>query len=179
MRSRQQIPLHLIQFLPYSRMAFLHPKELRILRLLARGRSYEEVCAEMKIKKSCLHTHCLHIRQKTGIRETKDARQCKDYMLAHTAHPQQYWRPSPTSPTHTQLEILRLMVEGLSYAQIARERSISVQCVQDHASQGCLRAGIRNQGHNRTRAIQSYLVQLDALAAGRPSAPDLMDDPMF
>lgn len=159
-------------------MSFLSPTEINILRWLSRNWSYAQIIAhyhqrEKPMTPSTLHVHCHHIRQKTGIGDTKNPQECRDYLRHASARPLSHQTTYKPSPTRAQMEVLRLLATGKSYGEIGLVLKINHQTAQNHASHGCRRAGITNQGHGRTQAIRDYLAR-----QAQPT-PSPMDDPLF
>lgn len=130
----------------------LSPQERTAFRMLCKDFSYTHIAGLMGIRVDNLHTICHHIRQKTGIRDTRDPEQCRAY--ARLPEPLSF-RP-PLKITAHQLEVLKLIAQGLTYREIAGQLSIALQSVQNHAVRGCKRLGITGQGHGRTAAIVNY-----------------------
>jgi DNA-binding NarL/FixJ family response regulator len=63
--------------------------------------------------------------------------------------------PEPTQPTDREMEILALVSEGLTNAQIARRLRVSDNTVKFHLQNVYLKLGVRN----RTEAAAFYLRQ--------------------
>jgi DNA-binding NarL/FixJ family response regulator len=47
--------------------AGLSDREVQVLRLLARGRTRKEIAQQLFISPSTVHTHTLHVYEKTGV----------------------------------------------------------------------------------------------------------------
>lgn len=142
--------------------------ELNILKWLATGQSYQRICEELKINAACFYVHCQHIRQKTGIKNTKSYRDCKAWL---ESHPEAHRRVKlPGCPTPTQLRIMELFAAKKTYEQIAEALNVGRQTVINQLSTARYRAGITNHGANRYadrhKQVRDYLY---------PS----MDDPAF
>lgn len=144
-----------------SKIYLLSNRQASILRLLAQGKTYLEVIHLLGISPANLHTVVSVIRKKTGIQNTKNPQECKDWLRGRHGHP--FDAPTysrwPKTPTRTQLEMMTLHAQGLTYAQIAQQCAVTHQTVQNAVSQGCKRARIVNVGlrEERTAAIRSYL----------------------
>ncbi len=153
----------------------LQTREKRILAFLARGWSYPQIAKRLEIRDDCLHVHCHHIRQKTGIKNTRDAEECHHYVRNVPDH---YIPPVRRPLSWTQKEVLELIALGDDYARIARTLGIGKQTAQNHASAACKRAGIDAKGHYaRTKAIKEYVAQVNAEKNATTGEP--VNDPMF
>jgi len=158
----------------------LTPRELRILRLLSRGESYDKIRETMEITHQNLYSTCAIIRRKTGIGETRDHEECRKVLrVLHSTLVEQGEKPEalpPRSPAPfpCQLAVMRLVASGKKYKEIARLLNIQVQCAQNYASEGAKRAGIVGQGWKRNRLMKEWL---EKHAPERPKS--LMDDPAF
>lgn len=154
--------------------AHMGKTERRILSFLSRGQSYAEAKSRFPdMRLETFHVHCFNIRKKTGIKSTKDAKECRDYVrvmqmddLRCEPRPARKLPPSPK-----QLQIMRLVAEGKSWSEIAHTVRCGWGTAQNHASKGCKRAGIGGQGHRRTQAIKDWL------RSQTPTKPE--EDPMF
>jgi DNA-binding NarL/FixJ family response regulator len=146
-------------------MKRLTPKEIVILRLLASGKTYEEIRFALSLSQACLHTHCHHVRQKTGIVNTKNRDECYAFQRGFT-NPDKV----PLLATKAQKAVLALLAQGKSYAEIANTLGIGIQTVQNHASTGAKRLGIHRAGPRRTELIREKL---------STPKPDAMADEMF
>lgn len=146
------------------------PKRQRvILRLLSRGWTYQRIQQYLGIKLETVHSHCGQIRQRTGITNTRDAAMCKKYMDGIVDN-----EAASLPVTSTQLMVLRFLAKGQTYADIADTMGTTPQTVQNHATIGCRRAGIKRGQNTRAQEIRSYLARLDGTSTADP-----MDDPMF
>lgn len=143
----------------------LTPTESKVLYMLSRGTLYLQIVERLEITQENLHTVCFHIRQKTGIVNTKDPQECKAFI---TGHKEELWDQIPHKPFPTlgQVEIMRLLAKGKSYPEIALSLQIGIQSAQNMASQGCKRAGIVGRGYMRLRAIQKWVEERDREEAG-------------
>lgn len=139
----------------------LYPREEMILRFLARGWNYQRIREWLKTSLANVHAHAHHIRQKTGIVDTKNPQQCRDYLREKSKRPP----PKPwLKPTASMLEAMQGVAEGYSYEHLRKGCGLrSAQTVQNAVSQGCRRAGIIGQGANRTQAIREYLLRLKSM----------------
>lgn len=177
-------------FRPLTLTSHLSEREVVVLRLLARGNTYQEIAGLLHITLANVHTTACHMRQKTGILDSRNPQECMDYIRGR--HPGADARlaygdgdrTKPVYPTPRQLEVMRLVAQGTSYAQIALRLGMGLQTVQNAACQGSRRAGLpRSHGLSREHAIRDYLSRLDAerLAAGRtgnghPHGADPLDE---
>ena len=158
----------------------LSNRELQMLSMLSKGDTYQEIAEHFGIALSNVHAHCYNIRHKTGIRETRDERQCLRYLrtLSPARVTDALNPPSPRRSTKSvtirQMEVLRFLALGRSYAQIGQILDISPQTAQNTACEGCKRAGITHAGWNRTKYLREWLRRHDGEA---PPCP--MDDPAF
>lgn len=149
----------------------LTPKQLLILRYLAIGGwSNQRICEELRITLACFYVHCQHLRERTGIADLKDPRQCKKWL---EAHPEARKRAHlPTVPTRRQFEILQAFADGKDYNQIATEMHLSRRTVLSQMSAARLRAGITGSPFaDRREQVREYL--------SRASGKVTMADPMF
>ncbi len=157
-------------------------REIQVLDQLAKGSTCPEISSFFGISPANVHVRCHTIRQKTGIRQTRDPAECRRYLRSlppHIVENALKGKPKPSAPrdlTLRQMEILRLIAHGHSYASIARTYEILPQTVQNHATTACQRAAIVHDGWNRTKRIREWLQQRDE-ASAMPLSP--MADPMF
>lgn len=137
----------------YEIAPFLTPAETSILVLLAIGATPRQICQSEGITPACLHAHCYHIRQKTGLESLQDPMEAQMYLEA--IHHQ-----GVKGPSTAQLQVLRLVAEGHSYDRIAQELGIQRQTAETHAWRGCQRIGISARGEKRRQLIRDYLLTL-------------------
>jgi DNA-binding CsgD family transcriptional regulator len=163
-------------------MQKLTNREIRLLSCLADGSTYQEIASFLGMSIPNVHTTCHGIRQKTGIRQTRDREECARYlatlppeMVKHALCAPK--REAPSSLTFCQLDAFRLLASGQSYDQIAQTLGIQPQSVQNLITRACKRAGITHQGWNRTERIRHWLERNDGQRASVAVSP--MDDPMF
>lgn len=170
----------------------LSAREISILRMLARGKTYEEIREFLNIGRKAvgkppispenMHTTAAIIRKKTGIKNTQDPHECRACLRSRHSS---YEPNGETRPTRRQMAVLRLVAQGMPYREIAHalgfQDTISgAQSVQNYASQGCKRIGIRVPAFQRTHAIRNWLEKHDAQTKPpTPCSADPMDDPMF
>lgn len=166
-------------------------REIRLLSYLANGDTYQEIRSLMCMTSANVYTTCSHIRAKTGIQETRDQSECSAYLAKLTREDPQRVADAIDGRKHVvrdltenQLDVLRLIALGRSYAHIAALLGIRSQSAQNLASRACLRAGITHQGWNRTKFIKEWLRRNDpnlpaSLTPLPPLPRDPMDDPMF
>jgi len=147
-------------------------KELLILKWLARGWSYTRIQDHMGISAATLHTYCHRIRTRTGIRDTRDQRECMEFVRTVSARPKPL-NPLPVTPG--MLEYLQLYAHGFTYAEIAASTGSKIQTAKNAITVACKRVNIHNQiGPHRVAAVRSYLTRLDGSTGADPMA-----DPMF
>lgn len=132
-------------------------REDAVLRWLARRWSYKQIAEHLKTNAEVVHTYAYQIRQKTKIHDTKDAEQCRYFLLVHKAR-HDYPLPHQKEPTAKQLEVMQMVAEGVSFPEIAQQLGMGLQTAQNHACQGCRRAGIF-QRYRRTEAIREWLAK--------------------
>lgn len=151
-------------------MIELTEREYAILRLLSSGRTYAWLAEYGKMTPECVHTHCYHIRQKTGIRDTQNKAECRAVFNALNGRSA---IPSHIGPTPTQVAIMRYFVTGMDIAQIARQQGMGNQTALNHLSIGCRRAKIGGTGRYEYRRpeIKAWLDEHDGIGT--------MRDPMF
>jgi len=172
----------------------------KVLFLLAWGKTYDQILeflnaqrAKLYPKKKSAHHHqfytkdhlftiLAHLRNKTGIKNTKDAAECRQWERDNRLSITQIEK----GPTERQLSVLRLLAYGYQYAFIMRELKLSRQACMNLASQGRKRAGITDLSKNSLRVYLKldpappkafHLVNVPKEAP--PATPDPMDDPCF
>lgn len=158
-------------------MENLSPREERVFSLLKQGRTYKQVAKFLNLTLSNLHCICWRIRKKTGC-DTKDQAQLRATTTRHTLHRRRV--------TPAQLEILQLVAEGMTHAQIARALHKQPQTVSTQAADGFRRIGITELGQARRERLRTILglpptpPQFPGLHAA-PSDPreNTIDDPFF
>ena len=135
----------------------LQKREKEILLWLARDWTYQQIATHAGIRLPTLHVHMHHIRQKTGIKNTRNPDECKAYVrVAQHTPATPYQRPL----SWTQKEVLSMIAEGLSYAEIGKTLNMGSQTAQNHASEACQRLHINGRGsHARTAAIKAWVAQ--------------------
>lgn len=137
----------------------LSPRERNILIHLSNGLTNSQIVERLKIRLDCLYVHCQHIRKKTGIKNTRNQQECRDYVKGIRHDDSIAWQP-PLS--WTQLEVIHLLSMGDSYKSISSTLSMKPQTAQNHASEACKRAGIHGLGrHARLQAIRDYISRLE------------------
>lgn len=163
---------------PYMNKSRLSHREIRLLVRLAEGDTYQEICNYFGISYQNVYSTCAVIRRKLGIRETRDAAECKRYLaqidpqeVANALEPK---RADLRRVTDSQLLVFRLLAAGRNYAQIAGTLGITSQSAQNLACRGAQRAGLHHHKWDRTTAIREWLAQYD----GTPSAEKRKVDPM-
>lgn len=150
-------------------------KQLIILQTLARGEGYEKAALRLQpavLSRANYHVTCYQLREKTGIRNTRDSAECKAYLERLYNGDVRDPRRLAKQPTKRQLEIMGRFARGMSHSEIATELGIVPQTSMDVMSAGCRRLGIKACGMGKR------LVIADALATLTPP-PDPMDDPAF
>jgi len=158
----------------------LSRRELSILQLLANGKTCRQIQEYFDpcISEANVHTCCYNIRQKTGIKETRDPRECRAYVRTflhnEVARAREVGMPKP--PTERQVMVLRLLVQGRNYRQIGQTMGLGYQSAQNAACRAAKRVGIEGAGWQRTQLIREWISQYDA-SNRKPVNP--MDDPMF
>lgn len=155
----------------------LTAQENRVLYLLASGKNNRHIAELLKTNLEAVHTINYHIRQKTGIVDTKDAKECANYLagrgkeLAIDAH---RVPKSSNLPTQQQLWYMDAFARfGGEVKLIASQAGVTVQTVRNAISRGCITAGI-----HRT-AIARYLLSLVVPPKVEPPKPITIDDPFF
>lgn len=161
-------------------MKHLSSRELRILRLLANGENYDNIKKTVGITLGNIHATCWLIRKKTGIKQTRDMEECRNYLRqlrgtkelppSSTSEDQD---PKLSRPTPRQMEVLRLLATGKTTPEIAQLLAVCPQSVLNYASLGAKRAGLDCPPWKRTQAIKEWLAQRE------PELFGPMADPMF
>lgn len=154
-----------------------------VLDLLSWGKSYPEVLKAMEAQRpkwyphkpayvhafytmQHLHSLCGSIRKKTGIRDTKDPDECREWSRKNRYTPYQQER----GPTRQQMSILHHLAAGKDYATISKDMHLSMQACLNLASQARKRAKLKD---SLPSSIRAYFSSLD-----KPMAhPDLMVSP--
>ncbi len=114
--------------------------EKTILHHLSRAKSYLFIRQTLGISAEALHTACCRIRRKTGIQNTRDPQQCRQWERDQkTSVVQKERGPSPK-----ERETLWLLSKGMSNQQIAQLRNVKPATVMTQAYLGRQRAGIRD-----------------------------------
>lgn len=164
-------------------MPFLRPRERAILIWLSKGWDYPRIANYTKSSLAVIHVHCHNIRKKTGIHTTKQPA-AKHLALNHFATVRSGLDGSidlppslPVSPK--QLAVLRMVAQGRTYPEIAQTLGMGQQTAQNHATEGCKRAGISSRTHHqRLDLIRQWLRERDAQdLADNPEA--VLADPML
>jgi len=155
----------------------LSKTEKKVLHLLAWGKNYFETLFELNKERrenekspmtlGTLHMICWHIRQKTGIKSTKDKEECRKWEREHQFSDVQ----KEKGPTEQQEKILHLLAIGRTYPEICRILQISPQSAMNLASQARKRAKLKDLTFN---SIREYLLEMARLKAGH-----LNGDPCF
>lgn len=145
----------------------LTKKELQTLRLLAQGQTYPQIQDALKISQACLHVHVHRIRAKTGIADTKDASECRQYLAQYN--------PRLAQPTPRQMEVLRLHMHGRTNPQIALSLDLSSQSVTNALSQGVRRLGIKTRGVRRVEDIKRAIGAIDRASVYSPMAESVFN----
>ncbi len=161
--------------------------ERLVLHHLAWGKPYREIVAILNQARATLypekkyvhgfynsiHLHCIcgNIRKKTGISNTKDPVECRQWERDNRYTPKQVEK----GPTAQQLQILQLIAEDFTYDQIAQKMGLAKQSILNLASQARKRAKLSN---TLRRTVREYLLEMARLQSTPPPAPT-MDDPAF
>jgi DNA-binding CsgD family transcriptional regulator len=176
--------------------------EKTILHHLAWGKTYREILTVMNEERAknpgegklagrpmslfTLHTVCCRIRQKTGIKSTKDAKECRNWERTHLRYTpiQKEKGPSPR-----QLQILRLLAEDRAYPEICQTMGLNMQSAMNLASEARKRVKITDKLRS---SVRNYLIHSGPAANGgydlmvaphemQPKAPNgcLNGDPCF
>lgn len=154
----------------------LTKREYEILDLLAVGRNYSEICALLGIAPSNIHNVVSRIRKKTGIINTKNPDECRDFIrsvpMGSLVGRKRLRKLS--FPTVHQAEAMSLFARGNMCKRIALILHITPQTALNAISMGCKRAGIPCE----REAIRQYL-ETEYYNESLEKASTLMDDPMF
>lgn len=148
----------------------LTPKQLSVLRYLAVGSySNRQICEELQITPACFYVHCQHIRKRTGITDTKNARQCATWLAAH---PEAKRRANlPTVPTRRQFEILEKYGAGKDLDKIASEMGLKKNTVATQLSAARIRAGITGPAFaDKRKQVRDYLERVSEKVTMNDSA---------
>lgn len=116
------------------------------------GKSYAEIGLALHKSKAAVNTTCWSIRRLTGIQDTRNAEECRQWRRDNQLSLLQKER----GPTAKQLEVLHLLAQGMDVGTIATLRAVSKQCVLNQACLGRRRAGIKD---NLPSSIRAYLTQ--------------------
>lgn len=144
----------------------LSKTERRVLHLLAWGKSNPEILETMNLERrmkpekgkragremslSTLHTVCTQIRKKTGIKNTKDATECRNW---ERAHPRLSQLQKERGPTTKQMEILWRIAAGERYPQICEEMHLTKQAAMNLASEARKRAKLTDNLSSTAKAL--------------------------
>lgn len=160
-------------------LSHLTPTEADVLRAISIGESIDLVTAKLGISRESFHVHTSSIRSKTGIKDTADAHECREYVRAcRRAHyDKQHQQAAEAAITQKQLSVFLHLMQGLSYPQIAAVMRIRSQSVQNYATCACQRLALTGKGSKRTAAIREWLEKNGHIAPA--VSPDPFDDPAF
>lgn len=153
----------------------LSPRESQVLHLISGGYTYDMLSHGLGVTSENIHSVCFSIRRKTGIKSTKNKDECRNYIR---------WgrmgsRPEKKNPaTAKQLEVLRLIAEGLTYRQIAERLRVKVQTVTNHAHDACRRIGRGGCAYSRREILREYFSEMDKKKAAE-MAENPQSDPAF
>lgn len=147
----------------------MSPTEKTILERLSRGVSYAEIARRMGITINTLHSHCYQIRKKTGIRDTKDAVECRIYLHGHeTESTIAELKRIAYGPTQGQLRCMLMLAQGDDVHTIAQRLGVAISTVRNHLASGLNAAQIKRH------QLSQYLTEKGLL-----KKPSPMDDPAF
>lgn len=138
--------------------AHLTNRQKEVLSKLAWGWSYSRIQEFLHISPANMHTIAHAIRKASGIKDTKNAEECRYWQRGHRLINAVTYAPGPTK---RQLEVMRLRAQGLGYPEIALRLGITAQCAQDQCSKGCKRARIGGTKHHRVYGLRNWLAERD------------------
>lgn len=148
-------------------MDYLSPRELQVLKMLAGGLTYQQIKTALHLSDSSVHVQCHRIRQKTGIKDTSDKRECKKYV--------ETYRPKDCVPTPRQMDVLRLLAQGKTHKYIAASLGMSVSASMNYASQGMLRMGINERGQRRMAVVRALIAAIDGAEVYDPMSAEVFN----
>lgn len=141
-------------------------RQKKIIQLLSRKWNYYQVAAHFNITIENLHTQLYHIRKITGIKSTKDAKKCTDYLYGHGGI--KVAGQSGNMPTQAQMRCMVWLAQGRCVRDMGAELGVASSTVRNH-----LAAGMKTAGIKRAR-LYAYIRDLGLL-----NPPITMDDPAF
>lgn len=146
---------------------YLTGREHHVLRLLTEGKTYSDIAATIGITPTCLHVHCHRIRLKTGIKDTGDFGEVRQWL--------ETYRPRLCEPSKLQLQIIREhYINGLSHYQIALLLDINPETSRNQMRLGIRRWGITSRGDFRRAQIRGLLASMDQ-GQGDPMSEDIFN----
>lgn len=166
-------------------MPILSVRENFVLRLRAKGKSWDEIAANLQTSLACAYVYGHRLRKKTGIPKTSP-QACKEYLGSHqdvftpgairtgSNGKDQFGNRFPTWAQHRAMHMYSL---GLSYVRIAQKLGLSPGTIANQITTGCSRAG-KIPRQSRIEDLQKYFASLSQNDFPRPSA-DPMEEPMF
>lgn len=130
----------------------MSPKRRTILRLLAEGKSYPEVCKRLQITAANLNSTVYQMRQ-SGAMVQKGSQTTRPLSCA-------------------QRQIMEAYAQKVPVPEIAARLGITCQTVLNHATQGFKRLGLTTPGIDRIALLRDKL-------GPHPVPPVTMDDAFF
>lgn len=145
----------------------LTTKESQVLKMLAGSLTNQQIRSALRMSPGSLHVHCCRIRQKTGITDTRDWRQCKKFL--------EMQKPKTCVPTPRQMDVLRLLAQGKTHKYIAASLGMSISASMNYASQGMLRMGIHVRGERRMATVRALIASIDNADVYDPMSEDIFN----
>jgi DNA-binding NarL/FixJ family response regulator len=119
--------------------ARISPRETEVLRLIAAGRSNQQIADELVLSLRTVERHITNLYSKIGARGKADA---TAYALRHGLDDA---GASTSALSRRELEVLRLLTAGVGNQQIADDLVISLNTVRRHVSNIFDKTGVANR----------------------------------
>ncbi len=129
---------------------YLTENEAKTLRFLGEGKSLPFIRDNCQMPLAGMHVFTSSLRRKTGIRDTRYAPECREYLKQVEA------ALSGPGPTETELRVLSHIAEGDTFVAIASRLEITREAVWTLYDSACAAAGIFTRDE-RTRKTQIRL----------------------
>jgi hypothetical protein len=134
---------------------YLSEDEQKAIVLLSQRYTYNELPMHCRIPLSGMNFFLAEIRRKTGIRDTKYHKECKDYLTAVAATLEK------ESPSRDQIWAMRLYLEESTIEAMARELKISQDEVLPFLDSACRAVAIFTRDERaRKMQVRQYLTSM-------------------